>query len=320
MRYLYILVIIFGVISCDNDNSSPDSLLDPATDDFSYEFKKYYFKHEVTNTDIPYHIFKPKPPYNSGEKFPLILALHGMEYASINEDLFLTFDQIDAFAKGWIKEERQKDYPAYVLAPNIYKDLSMLDSEYSDVWTGDSCSDLIEKLLDFIIKENPNIDTNRIYLTGHSAGGIGTWFLGAKMHDRFAALVPLSSAFYTKGENFTYLSSQIDAHIFEDLPVWSFIHRKDANLNATTSGDANHGCRGMFNAFIQKGYTPAFTHRFLDVEYYLTQAQIKEAIDTNKKHLYTEYEHECSPYCHFAMNTALEEPLLFRWLFKQKKN
>ena len=135
--------------------------------------------------------------------------------------------------------------------------------------------------LDFIIDENPHIDTNRIYLTGHSAGGAGTWFLGYKMNDRFAAIVPFSSAFSTKGEVYGYINSQVDETVFEQLPVWSFIHRKDANLNQVTSGDGDHGCRDVFREFLKNGYETVFTHGFLGTDYYLTPVQIKEAIDAN---------------------------------------
>ena len=316
----YTFLFVFCLASCSADNDLSGAGDDP-DDNFSYEFIKRSFTHELTQKNIPYGFFKPKPSLGTtDEKFPLILALHGAEYMATEEKLFLSLESINAYATGWIKKEKQDDYPAYVLAPNIHSELATVEAGYRFPYTGDNGIDLIEKLLDHIIAENPNIDTGRIYLTGHSTGGVGTWFLGARMKDRFAAIVPLSSAFSTKGETYAYVNSQVDAGVFQQLPVWSFIHRRDANLNQVTSGDGDHGCRGIFSELLKNDFDPVFTHAFLGTDYYLTQAQIKEAVNTDKKHFYTEYEYACSlAECHFAMNTALEEPLLFEWLFKQRK-
>jgi predicted peptidase len=42
------------------------------------------------------------------------------------------------------------------------------------------------------MRKNYNIDESRIYLTGHSMGGIGTWYLGARHPEIWAALAPFS--------------------------------------------------------------------------------------------------------------------------------
>jgi predicted esterase len=42
------------------------------------------------------------------------------------------------------------------------------------------------------IREAYNVDPNRIYLMGHSMGGMGTYALGAKYNDIWAGLAPIS--------------------------------------------------------------------------------------------------------------------------------
>jgi len=42
------------------------------------------------------------------------------------------------------------------------------------------------------MKKNHRIDEKRIYLTGHSMGAIGTWYLAAKYPDIWAAIAPFS--------------------------------------------------------------------------------------------------------------------------------
>ncbi|MEM2058252.1 MAG: prolyl oligopeptidase family serine peptidase [Thermoproteota archaeon] len=51
------------------------------------------------------------------------------------------------------------------------------------------------------VKERYNIDEDRIYLTGHSMGGRGTWYLGLHRPDVWAAIAPLSArSYYHKQE------------------------------------------------------------------------------------------------------------------------
>ena len=60
------------------------------------------------------------------------------------------------------------------------------------------------------------VDPNRVYLTGLSMGGYGTWTLGAAYPDRFAAMVPICGG----GKRFM-------AWKLKDVPVWAFHGGKD---------------------------------------------------------------------------------------------
>ncbi len=60
------------------------------------------------------------------------------------------------------------------------------------------------------------MDTERIYLTGLSMGGYGTWALAAKYPERFAAIVPICGG----GKRFM-------ARSLKDIPVWAFHGAKD---------------------------------------------------------------------------------------------
>lgn len=67
----------------------------------------------------------------------------------------------------------------------------------------------IEEILDEVI-ENHNVDPNRIYLTGLSRGGYGTWGVASRLPDRFAAIAPICGSAYGV-KNFNAL---------KDLPMW----------------------------------------------------------------------------------------------------
>ena len=50
-----------------------------------------------------------------------------------------------------------------------------------------------------LVEKEYAIDTSRVYLMGHSMGGMGTWYLGQKYADKWAALGVLSGGFGYKG-------------------------------------------------------------------------------------------------------------------------
>lgn len=60
------------------------------------------------------------------------------------------------------------------------------------------------------------IDTNRVYLTGMSLGGSGTWYLAAKYSDLFAAIAPMSG--FTS--NLDFINENIGK--LTTIPIWAF--------------------------------------------------------------------------------------------------
>ncbi len=60
-------------------------------------------------------------------------------------------------------------------------------------------------------EDDYTIDPTRVYLTGLSMGGFGTWAMGAKHPDRFAAFAPICGG----GEPAT-------AGAYRDKPIWAF--------------------------------------------------------------------------------------------------
>ena len=66
------------------------------------------------------------------------------------------------------------------------------------------------------ITENYNIDENRIYVTGLSMGGFGTWALAEKYPHRFAAIAPVCGG-----------GDPAAVPTFSHLPVWVFHGAKD---------------------------------------------------------------------------------------------
>ena len=82
----------------------------------------------------------------------------------------------------------------------------------------------IEEDLLVILEKTQNelrIDSNKIYLTGLSYGGFGTWYLGSKYPDKFAAIAPVVAWGHPQ------LIPQIAQH---NLPIWVFAGGKDLTV------------------------------------------------------------------------------------------
>ena len=91
------------------------------------------------------------------------------------------------------------------------------------------------------IEEKYRVDTRRIYVTGLSMGGFGTWALAVTYPRRFAAIVPIC------GGGFSWIVARI-----QHLPVWVFHGKKDTIVELRESEE-------MVNALKQCGSPVKFT-------------------------------------------------------------
>jgi len=131
---------------------------------------------------MPYRVYVPAG-YNSAKPAPLVIALHGL---GANEDSF--FDGYSG-----VPPTLAGQHGFLMAAPLGYR----VDGFYGAPMAGatDSATkrrlelsekDVLEVLR--LMRQHYNVDPSRIYLIGHSMGAIGTWYLGAKYPDIWAAL------------------------------------------------------------------------------------------------------------------------------------
>ncbi len=86
--------------------------------------------------------------------------------------------------------------------------------------------------LDSIIAEfngnasSPNIDVNRIYLTGFSQGAMGTWDYIKHYPHKFAAACPLSALSHGP-------RNESEARAIKHIPTWIFCGSRDEGVNAS---------------------------------------------------------------------------------------
>lgn len=127
--------------------------------------------------DINFLLYLPSEYGQDPQRqWPLILFLHGAGERGYNP-LDITRYSIPAFLTT------RTDFPFIVLSPQ-----SLPDNWWSNQ------VDVLDALLDQI-QTVYAVDPKRIYLTGQSMGGFGTWALALKHPTRFAAIVPVASGY-----------------------------------------------------------------------------------------------------------------------------
>lgn len=147
---------------------------------------------------LRYFLFKPTTT-NTGP-LPIVLSLHGGGPSRQFEHLLEPYAPGFAYGLGRLTApETQRAHPSYVVAP----------------WSDNSNWDegrlrLVLAVLDALQTEF-RFDTNRLYVTGQSMGGFGTWAILARAPERFAAAIPICGG----GEPST-------APRFVRLPLWAF--------------------------------------------------------------------------------------------------
>src|SRR6266705_2976151 len=105
-----------------------------------------------------------------GQRWPLVLFLHGAGERGTNLQRVAIHGPPKLVKQG-------KEFPFIIIAPQCPE---------GDRWHDDA---LLE-LLDHAIREYA-VDKNRVYLTGLSMGGFGTWKLAVAHPELFAAIVPI---------------------------------------------------------------------------------------------------------------------------------
>jgi predicted peptidase len=156
------------------------------------------FEKTITKTlGCKYLLFLPEGYGQQQKKWPLILFLHGS--GERGDDL----EKVKKHGPPKIVQTR-KDFPFIVVSPQCPED---------DGWT--TRTEVLINLLDEIIARY-DVDTERVYLTGLSMGGYGSWALASEYPDRFAAVVPICG-----GGNRTM------SLMLKDVPIWAFHGGKD---------------------------------------------------------------------------------------------
>lgn len=228
MRKISTIFLLSLAILFSNNISAQVSL-------FSYE--KYISKN---NDTLLYRQLWPDA--DTLRKYPLVIFLHGSgERGNDNEA------QLKWGVHQFANERTMLEYPAIVIAPQCpanmgwgnfsgergSRNLKLLPTPTKPMQL---LYELIQKA-----KRTLPVDTSRIYITGLSMGGFGTFDAIQRYPDLFAAAVPVCGGGDASG-----------APVFASLPIWIFHGAEDPAVDMLFSVD-------MINALTKAGAHPGFT-------------------------------------------------------------
>lgn len=183
------------------------------------------------------------PDYNTMRELPLVVFLHGSgECGNDNEA------QLKWGVMNFASHEQMKMHTAFVVAPQCPSGESwanfIFDETSGSIQMEDTPTKSMELLIELVhqlVKDYP-VDFNRIYITGLSMGGLGTFDAMARYPELFAAAVPVCGG----GDPTT-------AAIIKDIPTWIFHGAEDTSVDPQYSVD-------MFQSMINAGAHPGLTY------------------------------------------------------------
>ena len=177
MTWLFFTLVTVGLLQAKEKEK-------PEVKPGEIQARTYFF--EEANKKMGYSLFVPEG-YDKKKKYPLMVALHG---------LWSNHWQMIRYP-GLTKLAQKHGY--VVVAPMGYNSSGWNGSrgQVSRFSKPPNLGELSEKdVMNVlgIIREEFKIDDKRIYLMGHSMGGGGTWHLGMKYPEIWAALAPVAPA------------------------------------------------------------------------------------------------------------------------------
>ena len=194
------------------------------------------YEDRTHSNGLPYHVYIPKK-LKAAVEYPMVTFLHG--YTD------LTIDTHKGFPKGvWSLPGIQSAHPHILFVPRNRKK--------EDKWSSDEYRTMTIKALDDLIAElngdpaTPNVDVDRLYLTGFSRGGQGTWNFIRKFPNKFAAAAPVSG--FSLGPQ-----NSEEAKAIKHIPIWIF------------NGDGDRGVKGSrisFKALKEAGANDVRYHEY----------------------------------------------------------
>jgi predicted peptidase len=206
------------------------------------------FDHQVT-LHADYLLFLPKGYEASADKrWPLILFLHGAGERGTN------VWQVDIHGPAKYIADHP-DFPCLLVAPQC---------PAYETWSEDTLVALLDEVC-----AKYKVDPQRVYLTGLSLGGFGTWGLGLSHPERFAAMAPICGGgdighVLLALHGFTTPQTK---QALKGLPVWAFHGGKDNVVPPAESERMVQALKGLGANEVKLTIYPEATHNSWEQTY-----------------------------------------------------
>jgi len=177
--------------------------------------RKVEFEYQINRTvNANYLLYLPKGYAADKEKtYPTILFLHGAGERGADLNKVAIHGPPKLVKAG-------QEFPFIIISPQCAE---------GTVWSVEALNALLDD-----VEKKYRVDQTRLYLTGLSMGGYGTWALGLRYPERFAAIAPICGG----GDILGYLLAKGDkvrGPLLKTMPVWAFHGAKDPTVPAEES-------------------------------------------------------------------------------------
>ena len=213
-----------------------------------------------------------------------MLALHGMGERGTDNNLQLTANKM---ATCWAELAVQSKNPCYVIAPQCPTTSGWADNPVYSV-----LMNLVESTL-----ATYNIDKDRVYITGLSMGGNGTWNAICLRPDLFAAAVPIAG-----------WGNNAKAPVIKNIPIWAFHGQIDNTVTVDNS-------RFMVEAIANQGIEAIYTNCYYVDTRTMSIEKLNNNLQARSSLIYT----ELLGYSHNVWDYAYNDKFLFDWVFSKRR-
>jgi predicted peptidase len=192
---------------------------------------------------LPYRLLKPDGySKDSKDRYPLVVFLHGTAGRGTDNQ-----KQLRSGVEEFMKDATRKKHPCFLAVPQCPPDKLWFNVSPNDTKgnlplpkSPTEPAALVLDLIEALCNEH-RVDKDRIYLTGLSMGGYGTWDLISRRPDLFAAAMPVCGG-----------GDPAQAEKLSKLAIWAFHGDKDALVPPERSRD-------MVAAIKKAGGKPEYT-------------------------------------------------------------
>ena len=189
------------------------------------------------HTVMQYLLYLPPAYDRTDHNWPLLLFLHGAGERGDDLELVKVHGPPKMIAQG-------RDFPFVVISPQCPE---------GEIWSLEVLYSLLEEIV-----ETHRIDKSRIYVTGLSMGGYGSWGLAYTYPDLFAAAVPICGG-----------GDPEKAPLMKEIPTWVFHGAKDTAVPLQRSQemvDALEAAGGnvRFTVYPEAGHVEAWENAYGD--------------------------------------------------------
>jgi predicted peptidase len=188
---------------------------------------------------LPYRLFVPRD-YSPSQAYPIVIFLHGAGAAGTDNR-----QQVDGEQLVFVKPDNQSVWPCFMMAPQ---------GPYPGCWGDGSAnpSTWLKLTIEVIdaLQQEFNIDPGRLYVSGGSTGGFGTWSAIMAYPGKFAAAVPIAGGGDVRS-----------ADRCAQTPIWNFHSADDPtvpveNSRAIIAAVRAAGGNPIYTEYCCYGHTP----------------------------------------------------------------